>query len=167
MASKVLVSHLIAESSKHCKYCAKEFKSQVSRQKHERELHVVKKEECTVCQKECLSALALRNHMKSHQIKTCDNCNKAINMNNFSRHLNACKGIIKKVSPKTLEDQKLRDNKQVECPNCFKEFSWVQSLRRHMKTCEGTKVIKKFKCPLCPKSYTKKQSQTRHVTISH
>ena len=171
VGSQVLVANLTAQSTRHCKFCSKEFQSKVSCRKHEAELHVVKLLICKTCQKECLSSLALRNHMKSHQFRACDNCFNTINMNNFTRHVKTCFAKtfdmkLPKASSKTLKCQKLRDNQTSECSNCFKEFSWVQSLRRHKKLC-GAKVDKEFKCHLCSKSFSWKQSLTRHTLSLH
>ena len=168
-----LVANLTAISNKHCKFCSKEFKNAVSCKKHEDELHVVKLVTCSTCQKECLSPLALRNHMKSHKLQSCTNCSKTFNMNNFTRHLKTCLGSNSMKPVKTtnkskrLKAQKLRNNKTSECPTCFEEFTWIQSLKRHQKLCAATKIDKEFKCPLCPKSYSWKHTLKKHLFDLH
>ena len=156
MTSQSLVVNLTSQSEKHCKYCSKDFKTVTSRKKHENETHFVKIQICEICQKECLSNLALRNHKRKHKYQNCSKCLKSFNLINFTRHFKSCKNEPKKKS-----------DKKVECPKCFKEFSWTQSMKRHLNLCMTPKEVKEFKCPLCPKSYAWKQSLTKHIYDSH
>jgi len=169
MSSQTLASILTAQSKKHCKFCAKEFRNEVSRQKHENELHIIKLMTCNICKRECLSKLEMRNHMKSHKLATCESCDKTYNMHNFSRHVKKCHNSNPSVvSSKTIQRKKERKGKQHECSNCFKEFAWVQSMKRHNKLCTAREVEdKEYKCPLCRKSYSWEKSLTKHLKVVH
>ena len=83
--------------TKQCKFCEKIFKSKSACNSHEQVVHCPKISSCQLCKKMCTSPLALRNHMKIHEILECNTCGKIMNGFNYSTHLKSHQGEIKKL----------------------------------------------------------------------
>lgn len=50
--------------------------------------------------------------------KLCEKCNKEISNNNYSKHINSCKGIVEL----KVKEEWLQENGKYKCPYCSKEY---------------------------------------------
>ena len=74
--------------------------------------------------------MQLGNHMKTHQIKTCDICQKVMNGNNYLRHLKEHKN---KEAGLFVQD---KQKAPIICPHCRMIFGWKKSMMRHEMYCK-------------------------------
>ena len=102
--------------TKQCKFCEKIFKSKSACNSHEQVVHCPKISSCQLCKKMCTSPLALRNHMKIHEILECNTCGKIMNGFNYATHLKSHQGEIKKY-----------DKIESICKECGKVFQWKKT----------------------------------------
>ena len=171
---KIMTSQMLKlaiNSTTNCKFCGKAFKSIAAAKNHEREIHKFTLLHCTVCSKECMSKLILRNHMKMHEKRKCSQCNIELNGNNYLKHEAKHKGLTekKKMSEEENIVHQLKNKVPCRCKFCNKDFQWIKSKVKHEKICQDSlKIENAFKCSLCDKSYQwRKKSLTRHMTGNH
>ena len=89
----------------------------------------------------------------------CEPCNYlSIYKNNYNRHL--------KTKIHTRQINKIKDN-ILTCNDCYKTFSRIDNLKRHLKknNCKNKYKNKEQKliCPLCKKIFSRIDGKTRHM----
>ena len=136
-----------------CNFCDKMFKNKTKCDIHQKIVHCPKLVSCNICYKTCNNELGLRNHLKKHQVITCEECGKTMNGFNYSSHVKS----------------HLPDEPKYKCDLCNNLFRWKQSLKKHQQVCKSLKISDDafFKCSYCPCMFTWNKSLKKHITLKH
>lgn len=108
-----------------CKDCGRRLRNADALKIHRLTFHTEdQKHFCRACRVEFNSMVALENHMRTHQTKTCDYCGMKLIARNLKRHI------------------QLKHEKSFFCELCGKGYHTNMRLRQHMKNSHGI-VMKK------------------------
>ena len=70
---------------------------------------------------------------------------------NFKRHLETCRGRI------------FEDKKSYKCTVCFKEFTNLKTLKKHLTTHIKPNKIKSYSCNICEKELSSNDAVKKHI----
>ena len=133
-----------------CELCSKQLPSAAALEKHRKAKHSDISFACEECGKQTATIKDLRNHQRSHKICFCYKCGKNVSVQNFTRHLQNCKGEVEKE----------------QCDKC--DYSTTDSLKmnRHKHRKHPVPVPKPVreapKCQYCGNTFTRKYYRDLH-----
>ena len=181
-----------------CEKCPKAFHSQASLEYHKLTNHITETppfEHCSICDKDFLSKVSLKNHMKVmhndvHQIE-CNQCELKFKQRQYlNAHILHVHGLNqrkedywqdlpkesfkyemcvakfkRKADLKSHMNNKHSAKKIIECDLCPAKFKWSKNFQRHKLQTHGPEE-NKIKCPDCEKMFSRRSNMERHL-LSH
>ncbi|XP_008487974.1 zinc finger protein 234-like [Diaphorina citri] len=156
---------LVAEKTKLCPVCNKEYATPVTMRKHLREVHVSKKKfKCDLCQKQFKASRSLQCHKQFvhlgvHKPKflnmECDYCSRKFpSKNEVTNHIKSHMGV-----------------RDILCPICKKGFIALKHMKTHLKKhmwkAGEIPLEDTYLCDLCSKVFLEHKDMIRHREWVH
>ncbi|KAL1380827.1 hypothetical protein pipiens_003530 [Culex pipiens pipiens] len=139
-----------------CSYCDRRYANDRARDYHVQAFHLGENapcpSTCSVCQKVCNSALALKNHLRKHtSAYNCEYCGKSFeSKSKLNRHITRihvksegytcgfCNKTIKTLDAYELHIRTIHEGRRdYECESCGRRFTTAAFLRMHQKHYDG------------------------------
>ena len=168
-----------------CPVCGLQVKSKRALSFHKYNVHQVKPSNCNVCGKSCPNQRRLNQHIRYHEKKTCEICQKDISAAYIKKHLKICSSDLEQpqkfqcsickfhsTSKSGLANHtKTHDNgtavepgQRFKCFECDYYSCDKSNIRRHVRLIHLTE---KHPCHLCTKKFNSLEACERHIRITH